>query len=340
LEKKMSSPTPVTIILDDRLRLIGSALAATKFPEKAQERKRHHAHAHARAMIKHLQEKNLVQHPAIVALQNLLDQNTPIEAIFSLAMQLKWPNLDGENFPEWMPKDWNKQLWDFYEKAELASFWEGAGKSWDSAKAESQKIFTDKVFFKDLLSQFVGEIKEDFAFSPNILWPADRVVGVRVGNQLISLVPPPLAWGESPPWPFDEETRLGEHTYPAALSQYARLVLLQYMRANPEKVSEASEKEIPIADVLKVQYPSWEDQFVALFQSAVVAIYLEDYLSPTEAKGFLLMERKIRNMSELPGTVSVLRRFLQEKGNRYQSLAEFLPVFPTQLRVAKKIVTL
>ena len=159
-------------------------------------------------------------------------------------------------------------------------------------------------------------------------------------KQLISIVPPPLAWGESPPWPYDEETRLAEHTYPMALAQYARLLMLNYLRENADKLGDATTTELPISDELKVRYPTWEDQFLALFQSAVVAIYLEDYVSPTEARGFMLMEKRIRKMTELPGTVSVLRRFLQEKGNRYNTLAEFLSVFPKQLRVAKRIVTL
>jgi len=46
-------------------------------------------------------------------------------------------------------------------------------------------------------------------------------------------------------------------------------------------------------------------------------------------------------MAMLPGTVSVMRRYLQEvgKGGKYNNLIEFLPYFPIQLRVAKKIVT-
>jgi hypothetical protein len=43
----------------------------------------------------------------------------------------------------------------------------------------------------------------------------------------------------------------------------------------------------------------------------------------------------------VPGTVSVLRRYLQEKGGaKYSTLVEFLPYFPKQLRVAKRIVNL
>lgn len=336
----MSSSTPVKIMLDDRLRLISTALAATDYPEKAQERKRHHAHAHARAAIKHLQDREMSKHPAIVALQDMLNQGVPIEAIFSLGMYLKWPDLSAPAFPDWMPDGWNVQLRDFYEKAEIGQFWLAADKSWQNASSESERIFTEKVHFKELLEKFVGEIKEDFVFVPNLLWPANREVGIRVENQLISIVPPPLAWGESPPWPYDEETRLAEHTYPMALAQYARLLMLNYLRNHADELSDATEKDLPINDELKVQYPTWEDQFLALFQSGIVAIYLEDYINLTEARGFMLMEKRVRKMTELPGTVSVLRRFLQQKGKKYKTLAEFLRVFPTQLRVAKKIVTL
>lgn len=336
----MSSPTPVKIILDNRLRLISTALAATDFPEKAQERKRHHAHAHARAAIKHLQDREMGKHPAIIALQGMLNQGVPIEALFALAMYFNWPDLTAPVLPEWVPDGWNEQLRDFYEKSEAGEFWLTADKSWQSAKSESERVFTGKVHFKELLEQFIGEIKEEFVFVPNLLWPADREVGIRVENQLISIVPPPLAWGESPPWPYDEETRLAEHTYPMALAQYARILMLGYLREHAEKLGDATEKDLPISDELKVQYPTWEDQFLALFQSGVVAIYLEDYINPTEAKGFMLMEKRVRKMVELPGTVSVLRRFLQQKGNKFETLADFLTVFPAQLRVAKKIVTL
>ncbi|MEM9954262.1 MAG: hypothetical protein AAF846_21815 [Chloroflexota bacterium] len=336
----MSSPTPVKIMLDDRLRLMSSALAATDFPQKEQEKKRHHAHAHARAVIKHMQDRNMQAHPAIVNLQGMLNQGVPIEALFALAMYLQWPNLNAPALPDWIPPDWNKQLWDFYQKSQIGLIWQAADKAWQSSTSESERVFTEQVYFKELLERFIGKIDEEFIFVPNLLWPANREVGIRVENKLISIVPPPLAWGESPPWPFDEETRLAEHTYPMALSQYARLLMLSYLRANADQLGDATDKDLPISDELKVQFPTWEDQFLALFKSAVVAIYLEDYINPTEAKGFMLMEKRIRKMTELPGTVSVLRRFLQEKGNRYDTFAEFLSVFPAQLRVAKKIVTL
>jgi len=335
----MSNPTPVTIIIDDRIRLMSAALAATNFPQTAQERKRHHAHAHARALIKHLAEREMKKHPAIVALQGLLDEGTPLEALFTLVMSFAWPKLAAADTPKWMPEGFNTQLWDFYEKADLANYFAEGSKIWETAESQAKRVF-ENVYFKDTIEPFLGSVSEDFVFMPNILWPADRDIGIRVGNQLIAIVPPALAWGESPPWPYDEDSMLAIHVYPSALSQYARILLMTYLREHAEKVSVAVEKELPVGDIMAAEYPSWEEQFIALFKSAVVAIYLEDFMNPTEARGYMLMEKKVHNMTILPGTISVLRRFLQEKGNRYETLADFLTVFPAQLRVAKRIITM
>jgi hypothetical protein len=46
-------------------------------------------------------------------------------------------------------------------------------------------------------------------------------------------------------------------------------------------------------------------------------------------------------MTILPGTISVLHRYLRERdAGRYDTLLDFLPVFPKQLRVAKRLVSL
>ena len=98
---------------------------------------------------------------------------------------------------------------------------------------------------------------------------------------------------------------------------------------------------IPVGEQFGKLHPTWEEQFVALWVAAAVAIYLEDHVSQAEAKAYVLMARKAQGMTILPGTISVLRRYLTEReSGRYDSLLDFLPIFPKQLRVAKRIVTL
>lgn len=159
-----------------------------------------------------------------------------------------------------------------------------------------------------------------------------------MGHDLICVAPPRLAWGDSPPWPFDEDPA---HIYRGALTEYGRLLLLAYLRTNTGRVAEAAKTPMPVGEQFQNLHPTWEDQFITLFVAAAVAIYLEDHVNKAEASAYVLMARKAQGMTILPGTVSVLRRYLSEKASgRYESLLDFLPIFPKQLRIAKKIVTL
>lgn len=326
----------VTIKIDDRIRLMSAALAATNFPEKAQEHKRHQPHAHARATSKYMVDNGYNAHPAIRSLQEMLDKNTPIEALYTLAMLCDFPGMKIKAMPPWVPAKWNEQLWDFYQTAKLETYWKNESHVWQQAQAQTLKVF-ERVRFQEFLSPFVGKFKEELVFMPNLCYPADNEIGIRVKKQLWAITPPPLAWGDSPPWPYDEES-MYNHSYRAALTEFGRLLLLTYLRKFPKECEEAAQKELPISEQFKELHPTWEDQFIALFIAAAVAMYLEDYVSLTEAKAYILMEKKVRNMTILPGTVSVLRRYLGEVGNRYANLIEFLPIFPAQLRVAKRIV--
>ncbi|MGB1286919.1 MAG: hypothetical protein ACPG7F_10330 [Aggregatilineales bacterium] len=334
----MTTQTTVQVLLDNRIRLLSAVLAATDFPETSQQRKRYHAHAHARATRKYMLDNGYNSHPAVQDVQSLLAQNAPLEALYTLVLQFSWDGLEIAALPKWAPPDFNVHLKHFYETAQLAQFWQDAGKAWEGAQSQAERVF-EKVHFKEFLEPFLGKVEEDMIFVPNICYPADDEIGLRVGNKLVSITPPPQAWGDSPPWPYDEDT-MRTHSYRAALLQYARLLLVKYLRENAEAVKDATEKALPVNDAFKALYPAWEEQFVMLFITAAVAIYLEDYVHSAESRAYILMERKTRGMTILPGTISVLRRYLQEHGKKYQTLSDFLKVFPRQLRVAKKIVTL
>lgn len=327
----------ITVRLDDRIRLISAVLAATDFPEKSQRLKPHGTHAHSRATRKYLQDH--IQHPAIRMTQTLLDQGVPLEALFTGMLYYDWPTIKPSGtLPSWIPTGWGEQLRDFYDRAALGEWWQKERFVWDKASNESTKVFS-RVDYKTFFLPFLGEIPENLVFMPNVSFPTDREVGLNYKGELICIAPPPMAWGDSPPWPYDEPTMV-MHSYKVSIVQYVRLKLLPYLREHAEKVAEAAKNELPVNDQFRAQFPAWEDQFTELFVSALVAIYLEDFVSEAEYKAFVLMEKKVRGMNILPGTVSVLRRFLQERDNKFSSLIDFLPVFPKHLRVAKRIVTL
>jgi hypothetical protein len=196
----------------------------------------------------------------------------------------------------------------------------------------------ENVQFKPFLQPYLGDIREQFVFIPNISYPTDHELGFRLGGDLVCIVPPRLAWGDSPPWPYDEDPA---HVYRAALEQYGRLLMSAYLRAHADQIAKAASKPLPVTSDFAALHPDWADQFTALFVSGAVAIFLEDYLSPAEASAYVLMARKVHGLTILPGVISVLRRYRGElESGRYHSLLDLLPNFARQLKVANRIVSL
>ena len=333
----MSEQHDVIVKTDDRVRLMGAVLAATNYPDEVQRTKPHGTHAHARTTRKHMSQFS--DHPAVQSTQNLLDQNTPLEALYALVMLMEWPGMKIAALPSWAPKNYGGQLQSLYEKAELEQFWQQEKNVWDKARTESLRVFNDEIQFKSFIEPFLGEVADTFVFIPSISYPSNYDIGLHLGKELICIAPPPLAWGDSPPWPYDEATQI-TYSYRAAMMVFGRILLRDYLHKHAEDLEEIVKTELPLTDQFKAQYPTWEEQFSTLFLSAVVAMYLEKHVDEQEYKSYMLMEKKARGMTNLPGTVSVMRRFLQEVGGgKYDTLIEFLPFFPKQLRVAQRIVT-
>jgi hypothetical protein len=325
----------VIVKLDDRVRLMSAVLAATRWAEAAQTRKPHGTHAHARATRKKLMA--LRGHGAVVGMQTLLDQGAPLEAMFTLALLLRWPELTIEPLPRWAPANWDGRLGDFFACTDLTAWWHEESAPWQKSLSDVRKVL-QTVRLKPFFEPFFGEVKNNLVFIPNISYPTDQELGLHVGDTLVCIVPPRLAWGDSAPWPFDEDPT---HVYRAAITQYGRILMLDSLRANRDKIAEVLQTPLPTGSQFRAIYPTWEDQLITIFIAAAVAIYLEDHVSSAESSAYVLMERKVRGMTVLPAVISVLRRYLSEhRAGRYQTFIDFLPVFPRQLRIAARIVAL
>lgn len=329
-------PSPdVLVHIDDRVRLMSAVLSVTQTTDESHARRPHSAHAHARATRKHLAAFR--SHPAVTGLQGLLDQHAPMEAIFGYALRLNAADFSIDSTPRWAPAHWDKQLSAFCREAALTHWWGFEAHAWEKSANEASRMFQN-VDLRSFLKPFVGYTTDQFVFLPNISYPIEHEIGVRVGNELTCIAPPRAAWGDSPPWPFDEDPG---HIYRAAIGQYTRLLMRDYVLHHKDKLEEAAHIELPVSDEVRLQHPTWQEQFLALFVSGVVAIYLEDRVSPAEAKAYTLIESKVYGMAMLPGVISVLRRYLADlDAGKYTDFAEFLPLFPKQLRVAKRIYSL
>jgi hypothetical protein len=326
---------PVKIVIDNRARLISAVLTLTNWPDKEQERKRHRAHVHARKTGEHIVAQR--KHEAVHTLQTLLDRGTPLEAIYTYALSLSWPELELKASIPWAPVNWAEQLRDFYAKSQLADWWGEEGELWQRAQEQTEKIITG-VDFRSYFKPFIGDVSEKLLLMPNISYPSDMEVGVRLGDTLFCLVPPRIAWGDNEPWPFNEDAA---HIIRGALSQYARLLMVTYLRQHAAEIAPTTTKSLPISDAFKEKHPTWGDQFTALFVAGSVALFLEEAIGQKEAKAYLLMENKVNGLKILPSVVNVLKRYLTEHAEgRYANLAEYLPNFGKTLRVVKRLISL
>ena len=332
------SDNDVIVRLDDRIRLLSAVIAATDYPDEAQKTKPHGTHAHARATRKYIADH--ADHPAVHMTQALLDNETPLEAMFALVMLMDWPDMTAGDLPPWAPAGYGEQLAMFRESSRIEAFWaqDQEAARWKSAQAEATNVFGGDLEFKRFLSPFLGAIDKTMVFIPNISYPTNYDIGFALGDELICIAPPPLAWGESPPWPYDEATMI-THSFKTALMTYANILLKAYLDTHADALTDIAKEDLPLHEQFIAQYPTWREQFSTLFLSGAIAMYLEEHVDDKEYKAYMLMEKKANGLVNLPGTVSVMRRYLQEVGGgKYDNLIEFLPFFPKQLRVAQKIV--
>ncbi|NJL94609.1 MAG: hypothetical protein HC915_13235 [Anaerolineae bacterium] len=270
-------------------------------------------------------------------MQKFLDQNAPLEALFTLVSRFSWPELHIAEPPPWMPAGWNTHLHEFYEAAQLQRLWAEEQGHWESARIETLAVFNN-VDFYTFLKPLLGEVDETFVFMPNISYPSDLAVGLRVNNELVCIGPPRIAWGDNPPWPFDEDKG---HIFSISLTEYVRLLLLKYLRQHAAEVAPAAEKPLPVSEDFKARYPNWGDQFTALVVPGIVALYLENHVSEQEAKAYVMMEKKAKGVTILPGVINVLQRYLNEQAEgKYESLKDYLSIFPRHLKVTKGIAAL
>ncbi|MBN1965782.1 MAG: hypothetical protein JW910_14115 [Anaerolineae bacterium] len=325
----------IIVRIDDRIRLMSALLAATSWPDDEQQRKPHGTHAHARGTRKRVLLHN--KHAAVLILQALLDRGVPLEAVFTYALKLEWPGLSGAAPPPWVPPTWPRHLLNFYEQVELATWWEEEAQVWANSQRESERVIEDAAF-RDLLKPFVGEFDDALVFLPNVCYPTDSEIGVRANGELCCIAPPRIAWGDNPPWPFDEDVA---HICRGALTQYGRLLMRKYLHQYEATLAEVTQKKLPVTKAFSQRNPSWEEQFLELFVVGLVAIYLEDAVNKQEARAYVLMQKKAHGLEILPGVVSVLRRYLNgHEDGQYAGFVEYLPYFGTHLRVAKTITAL
>jgi hypothetical protein len=327
------SDSPISVRIDDRIRLLSAILAMTTWPEQEQDRQPHGVHAHARMTRAHLTEDEY--HPAVLSMQELLEAGLALDTIFSFAACLNWPGLRARGgVPEWASKEWPAQVRDFMHRTRLRNLWEEETSTWNHAAEQAARALKDCQPL-DLLGKFFGTSQVKLVFQPNLCYPTDRSVGFRRDKSVVAISPPRIAWGNNPPWPYDDDAAA---TCQDAFRAFTRVLLREYLAKHPEPIEQARRIKLPIPNVFRAQNPDWLDQFAVIFISGATAIFLEQTFGEGEAKSYVMMTHKAHNFKVLPSVIEVLRHYLseQERG-KYDSFAEFIPTFCKGLRVTEQL---
>ncbi len=284
----------VLVQINDNIRLLASLLALTDHPQQAQQRKPHGTHAHARACQKQLAP--YAAHEAAMQLQRLLDQGVPLEAIFTRALSSP---VETDPAPEWLPPRWDEHLMQFERDAALAAWWRAEVGAWEQSREQIARVF-DGLVLKPFFKPFFGDVRQRLIVMPNIAYPTNTTLALRGGTDLVCVIPPRVAWGDNPPWPFDEDPA---HVYGAAVNAFARLLMLDCPLANDDRLHTRAQ----------------------LVTAGLVALFLEDQLSGSEAKAYALMQRKVNGIDVQPA-VDGLRAFRAEvERGQAATLLDFLP---------------
>lgn len=275
----------VQVRIDDRARLMGALLAASRYAELSQARKKHGLHAYARALRKRVTP--LADHPAVQALNGLFERTATLGELYAPLLELDAETLCMDERAGPGAQSWSApELWlDFAERAGLRDEWREEAEVWDRSVAETGRVLAGAEL-DQFLSGYFGPIRKPLVFMPNIGFPADQEVASESRVEYMAIVPPRPAWGDSPPWPFDEDPA---YLLRAAVSAFGeRLIRAVFADAD---------------------FPDGAGRAIRVAMAGLSAIYLEDRVSPQEAKAYLLLEKRMHGLDALPSAVQALRGY-------------------------------
>lgn len=279
--------TSLRITVDDRLRLVTAVLAASDWPEIEQKERTHAVHPHAKQTLHATQAYK--SYPAVYHLNEALMNGVSLDDLLSAAVRCTWPDFTPtEPLPNILQVDtWIQSLAGFAQKTEIVSqFWPAHQSVWDESANELTAVFQNSPL-PAFLAQVMGKsLSQYIVVMPNLVYPALKPVLATSEKALTLLLPPPLAVGESPPWPYEEDPGW-------VVARICERLLFHLL-----------------ASRLAPLVPSRQEEIVR----AAITLCLEQSFDEFEAKAYLLRSKKAYNLPNLPQMVDKLRELLPKDG--------------------------
>ncbi|MFZ0547985.1 MAG: hypothetical protein WAM60_21245 [Candidatus Promineifilaceae bacterium] len=275
----------ISVSIDNRVRLVAAVLAASYWPDHEQAQDPHAVHTHAKMTRQYVSD--FTNHPAVTMVNASLENGRLVlPDLFAAALRSSWPLFEPSESlpPAYADEAFLEELADFYtDSAVAAFFWADHNAVWDEAAQDLGKIFQNSTL-PTFLSKLLGQpLTRNIVVIPNLSYPTLQAIAVPTVNTHYLILPPPRAYGESPPWPYHEDPG-----WVVAQSCYALT-------------------EILLEDVLE----KLENGQGELLRHAAVTLCLEETLNPQESSSYLVRSKKQYDLPELPATVDKMREHLK-----------------------------
>lgn len=275
----------LSVSIDNRVRLAAAVLAAGRWPDYEQAQHPHAVHTHAKMTRQYVSD--FANHPATNTLNTLLESNQlDLKDLFTAVLRSSWPLLEPvETLPDaYAGGEFLDQLSDFYtDSAVAAFFWSDHNAVWEEAAQDLKEIFANSKF-PAFIDRLLGrKLSRSITIIPNLSYPTLQPVAVSTTDTLYLILPPPCAYGESPPWPYREDPG-----WVIAQSCYALTAVL-------------------LADTLQGLDSNQQE----LLRHAAVTLCLEETINQEEASSYLVRTKKQHNLPNLPATVEKMRAYLE-----------------------------
>lgn len=279
--------TSLRVTVDDRLRLVTAVLAAGDWPGIEQKERTHAVHPHAKQTLHAMQAYK--SHPAVYHMNEALLNGVSLDDLFSAAVRCAWPDfMPTEPLPNILQVDtWTQSLAGFAQETKIVpQFWPAHQSVWDESENELTAVFQNSPL-PAFLAQITGQpLSQQIVIMPDLVYPALKPVLATSEKALTLLLPPPLAVGESPPWPYEED--------PGWVVARTCERLLFHLLAKPLAALDAPAQETVVR--------------------AAITLCLEQSFDEFEAKAYLLRSKKAYNLPNLPNMVDTLRELLPKGG--------------------------
>ena len=268
----------IEVCLEDRLRLAGALLAAGEWPEVEQRLKPYKPHRVAESARKYFSPARA--HPAVLAAQALAGQG---DGLGRLCTHL----LEGDG-----PESLAAELTGFVTATEPDKFWAETEADWQAAMTEAREVLA-RADLAQFLADLFGPLPLSLAFMPNLLFPGQQCLALEAGRRLIMYAPPPLAWGASPPWRYNERPD-------EVLAMVTQTAARHFVE------------------------PHLPDGAEALSLAASV-LFLRQAEGQAAGDQFMVIQKKTRGWRGLPGVVSALEGVLTaRRGGQWPRWTDYL----------------